>query len=273
MSVSQKPNLLTLLERGPVVAPTAFDMVAAKVAAESGFDAVFCGGYGQAASALGIPDNGTLTLDVQAQRVGAMSRSVSVPVLADGDTGFGDPASACRTLIEAGADAVMIEDQTVDKTCGHSAGKAVVSQAEMVARLEACLSGRTGDVPIIARCDALQPLGLAEALRRGHSYFEAGADILFIEAPTTLDQLTTIGAEFDAPLMVDMMPGGVSPQMSVAELADLGYRLIVFGLVDMMLSTAALRAGLGELARTGDVRSMTSPLMSMDELHQLTGLA
>jgi 2-methylisocitrate lyase-like PEP mutase family enzyme len=271
--MSRKPNLLTLMASGPVVTPTAFDMVAAKVAAESGFDAVFCGGYGQAASALGLPDNGALTLDVQAQRVGAMSRSVSIPVLADGDTGFGDPASACRDLIEAGADAVMIEDQTVDKTCGHAEGKAVVSEEEMLVRLERCLSGRTGDVPIIARCDALQPLGLEEALRRGHSYLEAGADILFIEAPTTIEQLEAIAAEFDAPLMVDMMPGGVSPQLSVGELAELGYRLIVFGLVDMMLSTAALRAGLGELARTGDVRAMTSPLMPMAELHQLTGLA
>lgn len=265
-------GLAALLEAGTVVAPTAYDMVAARVIEQAGFPAVFCSGYGQAASALGLPDGGLMTLDVLAQRVEAMARSVAIPVLVDADTGYDDPAHTVRTLARAGASAVMIEDQLPAKRCGHVRGKQVVPLEEMVERIAAAAAARPPGVLLIARTDALEPHGLDDALARGRACVEAGADVVFVEAPESVEQLARIARELPCPAMANVLPGGRTPELSVAELRELGFRLVVFGLVDLMLATAALRAGLTELARSGSLATVSTPRLSFDELNALTGL-
>ena len=265
-------TLAALLSEGTVVAPTAYDMLAARIIAEAGFPAVFCSGYGQAASALGRPDDGSLTLDVVVERAAAMVATAGVPVIVDADTGFDDPAETTRRLAGAGADAVMIEDQVPDKRCGHVAGKRVVDAREMLERLAAVLDARPAHLTVIARTDALGPLGPDEALRRGRLYAEAGADVVFVEAPESREQLRAIPPALPCPAMANVLPGGRTPELSADELAALGFRLVVFGLVDLMLATAALRAGFAELAATGRVDAVTPPLLAFDQLNRLTGL-
>jgi 2,3-dimethylmalate lyase len=265
-------GLAALLDAGTVVAPTAYDMVAARVIEQVGFPAVFCSGYGQAASALGLPDGGLMTLDVLAQRVEAMARTVSLPVLVDADTGYDDPERTVRTLAAAGASAVMIEDQLPAKRCGHVPGKQVVPLQELVERIAAAASGRPPGVLLIARTDALEPHGLDDALARGRACVEAGADVVFVEAPESVEQLGRIARELPCPAMANVLPGGRTPELSVAELGELGFRLVVFGLVDLMLATAALRSGLTELARSGSLATVATPRLDFAELNALTGL-
>ena len=272
MHPSSRARLAALLAEGVVVAPTAYDMLAARIVAESGFPAVFCSGYGQAASALGLPDDGSLTLEVVAARATAMASTVGVPVIVDVDTGFDDPAETVRTLAGTGAAAVMIEDQVRDKRCGHVAGKAVVSAEEMLERLRAALAARPEHMAVIARTDALGPLGLDEALRRGRLYADAGADVVFVEAPESREDLRAIPAALPCPAMANVIPGGRTPELSVGELSGLGFRLIIFGLVDLMLATAALREGFRQLAATGRVDRIAPPLLGFDALNRLTGL-
>ena len=264
--------LSTLLKSGPIVVPTAFDMMAARIIAGSGFPAVFCSGYGQAASALGRPDDGSLTLNHLVMRAEAMAESVDVPVLVDADTGFRDPAETGRRLAAAGASAVMIEDQSAAKRCGHVPGKTVVSLDEMLGRIDGVVRGCGGDALVIARTDALEPLGLQEALRRGRRCAEAGADVVFVEAPESLEALRAIPAGLPCPAMANMLAGGRTPQLTVAEFSELGFGVIVFGLLDLMLAARALRDGFADLAETGDLSRLRTPLLGFDELNDLTGL-
>jgi 2,3-dimethylmalate lyase len=274
MSAAAQPDrpLAALLRDGVVVAPTAYDMVAARVIEQAGFPAVFCSGYGQSASALGLPDAGLMTLDVLAARVEAMVRTVASPVLVDADTGYDDPGETVRALAAAGASAVMIEDQVPAKRCGHVAGKAVVPVEEMLERLAACVEARPPGLLLIARTDALEPLGLEQAIARGRRYAEAGADVVFVEAPESVEELRAIARGLPCPAMANVLPGGRTPELSVAALGELGFRLVVFGLVDLMLATAALRDGFAQLAATGELSAVSTPRLSFEQLNALTGL-
>jgi 2-methylisocitrate lyase-like PEP mutase family enzyme len=260
------------LDAGVVVAPTAYDMVAARVIEQAGFPAVFCSGYGQAASALGLPDGGLMTLDLLAQRVEAMARTVAVPVLVDADTGYEDPGATVRMLAAAGASAVMIEDQVPAKRCGHVAGKQVVAVEELVERIASAAAARPAGLLLIARTDALEPHGVEDALERGRRCAEAGADVVFVEAPESVEQMRAIAQTLPCPAMANVLPGGRTPQLSVAQLDELGFRLVVFGLVDLMLATAALRDGFAQLAASGDLAEVTTPRLGFEQLNALTGL-
>jgi 2-methylisocitrate lyase-like PEP mutase family enzyme len=268
------PSDLSDLIRGGavVVAPTAYDVLSARIIEEAGFDAVFCSGYGQAASALGQPDRGLLTLETLTQRVGAMTGRLRVPLLVDADTGFDNPAETVAELAAAGAAAVMIEDQVADKRCGHLEGKAVVSLEEMLERLGAAVEKRPPGLAIIARTDAIQPCGLREALRRALAFADAGADIVFVEAPRSIAELREIARTVHCPLMVNVIPGGKTPVLPVDDLVAMGFRLIAFGLVDLMFAAAALRRGFSELAASGDILRVTTARLGFAELNVLTGL-
>jgi 2,3-dimethylmalate lyase len=255
-----------------VITATAYDVVSARIVEEAGFGAVFCSGYGHAASALGKSDSGQRTLDSVVEHVRAMSDCLHVPLLADADTGFDDPADTVRRLAAAGASAVMIEDQVEAKQCGHIDGKRVVPIEEMVARLESAIDACPEDVRIIARTDAIGPLGLREALSRANVFAELGADVIFVEAPRTIEELVEITRAVDVPLMVNLIPGGKTPLLSVKELTSMGFRLIVYGLVDLMFAAAALRRGFHELATRGDIRDVAVEQLGFDELNRLTGL-
>lgn len=270
--MAPEPPLARRLRDETLVAPTAYDMLAARVIAGAGFPAVFCSGYGQAASALGRPDDGSLTLDVVAARAEAMAATAGVPVIVDADTGFDDPAETVRRLAAAGAAGVMIEDQVPAKRCGHVPGKAVVSEAELLERIEAAVSARPEGLLLIARTDALEPLGLDAALRRGRRCAEAGADAVFVEAPDSRAALAAIPPALPCPAMANVLPGGRTPELPVAELSALGFRLVVFGLLDLMLATAALRECFAQLAASGDLAQVTTPRLPFERLNELTGL-
>jgi 2-methylisocitrate lyase-like PEP mutase family enzyme len=270
--VLARGNVTDLIRGGTIVAPTAYDVFSARIIEEAGFDAVFCSGYGLAASALGQPDRGALTLEILTERVRVMAGRLRVPLLVDADTGFHNPAETVAQLAAAGAAAVMIEDQIADKRCGHLDGKAVVSLEEMLERLGAAVAGRPPGLSIIARTDAIEPLGLDAALSRALAFADAGADIVFVEAPRSIVELREIARTVDCPLMVNVIPGGKTPVLKVADLAEMGFKLVVFGLVDLMFAGAALQRGFSELANTGDIFRVLTPRLGFEELNVLTGL-
>lgn len=196
-----------------LVAPGAYDVLSAKIIEQAGFEAVYMTGYGTSASVLGEPDVGLLTMTEMVQRVGNIANVVEIPVIADGDTGFGNPLNVRRTVREydkAGASAIQLEDQVAPKRCGHMLGREVIPVEEMVQKIKAAVDTRQdGDFVIIARTDARTNYGLEEALNRADAYEDAGADVLFIESPENVDELRRINEAFRAtPTLANMIEGG-----------------------------------------------------------------
>ena len=215
-----------------LVAPGAHDALSAKIVAKAGFDAVYFTGYGQAASHLGGPDVGLMTMTEMVMRARNFAAAVDVPVIADGDTGFGNVINVMRTVQEyeaAGVAAIQLEDQVAPKKCGHMTGRQVVPLEEMVGKIKAAVAARKDpDFVIIARTDARTNLGIEEALRRGKAFAEAGADVLFIESPESLEEMKLITSSFDIPVLANMVEGGRTPLMTAHELQELGYGLVIF---------------------------------------------
>jgi len=221
-----------LAERAPVLAPGVYDGLSAALVRDAGFSAAYMTGAGVAASVIGRPDLGLTTLTEMRQAAERLTAVLGdIPLIADADTGFGDVAHVYRTVGEyerAGVSAIQLEDQAFPKRCGHLAGKEVIPAEEFVAKLQAAQEARTDDdLLIISRTDALAPLGFDEALRRAKLYEQAGADIIFVEAPQSLEQIHRIPSEFDAPCLFNDVPRGHTPAVDHATLGRLGYRLII----------------------------------------------
>jgi methylisocitrate lyase len=216
-----------------IVIPGVYDGLSARICEMAGFEAVFHSGYGTAAARLGMPDVGLLTLSEMADSVRAISRSVDVPVLADADNGFGNAVNVRRTVEEyvaSGASGLFIEDQVTPKRCGHMSGKNVVSWEEMSGKLRAALDARDEldpDFLIMCRVDSLAVHGFEDALARAKSAVELGADLIFIEALETREQMRRACAEVKAPLMLNLIEGGKTPLVSYKEAEEMGFRLIV----------------------------------------------
>ena len=228
---------MTLRERlakGPLIAPGAYDALTARIAARAGAEAVYMTGFGVAGSHLGVPDIGIVSATEMIDRVRALAAAAApVPLIADGDNGHGGTANVermVRAYEQAGAAAIQLEDQVLPKRCGHMDGKEVVSLEEGAAKIRAASRARASDnFLIIARTDARSVLGLDEALRRAEAYLKAGADILFVEAPQSEQELRTIADRFKGvPLLANMVEDGKTPMLSAADLGALGYRLILF---------------------------------------------
>src|SRR5215469_14447513 len=204
-----------LNEPGVIRSLGAHDVFTARLIEAAGLETVFLGGFGTSASLLGLPDVGFLTLTEMADAVRRMAQRVGIPVVADGDTGHGDLHNVTRTVREferAGAAGILLEDQVAPKRCGHFRGKQVIPAAEMVLKLRAALDARRDpDFVIIARTDARAVEGSAGAIERANRYGEAGADVCFIEAPTSREELELIPREVARPLLVNMLTGGVTP--------------------------------------------------------------
>ena len=228
------------------VAPGAYDALSARLIAQAGFPAVYMTGFGTAASVLGQPDVGLLTMSEMVSRAAALAAVVGDrPLIADADTGYGNPINVRRTIREyerAGVAAVHIEDQLWPKKCGHMEGKQVIPLDEMVQKIRAAVDARQDpNFVIIARTDANAVYGLEDALRRGRAYREAGADVIFIEAPRSIEELCTIAQAFPGvPLLYNWAESGKTPLLSLEEIHALGFKLVIFPVSLLFAATHAL---------------------------------
>ena len=262
----------------PIVAPGATSALLAKLIVEAGFPAVYLTGAGVSHAFLGEPDLGLTTLTECAAMVESLAAAAApLPVIADADTGFGGVLNvqrAVRLYESRGAGAIQIEDQVFPKRCGHFDGKEVVALPEMLARLRAALDARR-EMLVIARTDARTVLGLDEAIERGRAFADAGADAVFIESPLSREELERVGRELGprVPLVANMVEGGKTPQLSAAELADLGYRIVIFPGLLTRITVRAVREALGVLHETGDSRPLLPRAASFDEMNVVVGLA
>ena len=229
-----------------VVAPGAYDALSARLIARAGFPAVYMTGFGTAASVLGQPDVGLLTMSEMVSRAAALAAVVGdLPLIADADTGYGNPINVRRTIREyerAGVAAVHIEDQMWPKKCGHMEGKQVIPLNEMVQKIHAAVDARQDpDFVIIARTDANAVHGFEDALQRGQAYHEAGADVVFIEAPRSIAELKAIAQTFpNAPLLFNWAESGKTPLLTLNEIQTLGYKLVIFPVSMLFAATYAM---------------------------------
>ena len=239
-----------------LVAPGAYDALSARLIAQAGFPAVYMTGFGTAASVLGQPDVGLLTMTEMVSRAAALADVVGDrPLIADADTGYGNPISVIRTVREyerAGVAAIHLEDQLWPKKCGHMEGKQVIPIDEMNQKIRAAVDARQDpDFVIIARTDASAVHGLEDALRRGRAYREAGADVIFIEAPRSIEELRTIAQAFpDVPLLYNWAESGKTPLLSLEEIHALGFKLVIFP-VSMLFAATRAQLDLLEVLKQG----------------------
>ena len=250
-------RLRALLARPePLVAAGAFDALSARLVEATGFDAVYMTGFGTAASLLGRPDIGLLTLTEMVGNAARMVAAVGVPVIADADTGYGNPLNVIRTVQDyerAGVAGLHLEDQAAPKRCGHLAGKVLVPVEEHVARIRAAVAARTNpELVLIARTDARATEGLAPAIERARRYADAGADVLFVEAPHSEEEVEQVASELAGlPLLFNWVEGGKTPAIPLERLAALGYSLVIFPVSALLSAARAMRATLGSLRATG----------------------
>lgn len=249
--------------------PGAYDALSARIIQDLGFKAVYVTGAGLANSRLGVPDIGLVTLTELRDHVALLADAVDLPLVVDVDTGFGNAVNVVRTvrLMErAGASALQLEDQVFPKKCGHFEGKAVIPAQEMVAKIKAAVdTRRSQDLLIIARTDARAVSSLDEALERGHAYHEAGADVIFIEAPESTDELALVGKSFEVPLVANMVEGGKTPVHSAPELAELGYTLVLFANAALRSAQKSVREVLQEIQRVGSTSEVLDRMSTWEE--------
>ena len=260
-----------------IVAPGVYDMISAKMADSIGFDALYMTGSGTVASHLGVPDAGIATYTDMVSRAGRVASGTNTPLIADADTGYGGLVNVRETVRGyemAGVAAIQIEDQDFPKKCGHLSGHKLIPAEEMVTKIKVALDSRIFDETlIIARTDARKASGRDEAMRRSEMYVEAGADILFYEAPSDIHEMREIGNVFgrDIPLLSNMVNGGVTPVMKPEELAKLGYRIAIFPSAGFLATCNALNAVYGSLKKKGDAEDGGVDLFSFGEFNDLMG--
>lgn len=259
-----------------IVLPGVFDALSAKIAENVGFEAMFQTGYGSSAALLGMPDFGLLNSGETVDNAMRIIRAVRVPVLVDADTGYGNPLNVwrlIRDLESLGAAGIFLEDQVWPKRCGHMVGKDVIPKDEYILKLKAALEARQSkDFIIVARTDARAPIGLEEAIERGKAYRKAGADVIFVEAPRSVEELKKVANEIDAPLVANMIEDGVTPNLSAKELLKLGYRIAVFPLSAIYSATFAMRHVLTELKNTGTTKDTRNIMVTFKDFNEFMNL-
>lgn len=266
-----------LAKGGPGIVPGATDCFTARLIEEAGFPVVYVTGGGTANTYLGAPDLGLVTLNELASQVERIANAVSVPVIADCDTGFGGVANVGRTIRayeRAGAAGLHIEDQVFPKRCGHFDGKSVVSTKDMCYRLQAALDARTDpDFLIIARTDSRAVEGFDAALERAQCYLALGADAIFFEQPQSADELRRVGQAMpDTVLVANMVERSKTPILPEAELKEMGYRIILYANAALYLGAYAIRQGLATLRAEGSTQSMFDRMLTFQERQKLIGL-
>ena len=270
-----KNALRERLERKPIlIAPGAYDALTALLAEQAGFEAVYLSGAGIAYTRLGRPDIGLVTASEVAETLALIRERVSIPIIVDADTGYGNALNVARTVKafeRAGASAIQLEDQSTPKRCGHLDGKALIPAAEMAGKLRAALDARDRAL-VIARTDALAVEGLDAALERAGRYREAGADVLFVEAPRSTDEMAAIARRFPGvPLLANMVEGGKTPLLPAAELEAIGYRIAIFpGGLARRLAHAA-QEYFAALKRDGSTAALRDRMLDFQGLNQVIG--
>lgn len=266
-----------LQEKEILVAPGAYDALSAKIIEKMGFKAVYMTGYGCSASVIGQPDVGLLSMTEMVKRAGDIAKSVKVPVIADADTGYGNPLNVRRTVMEyerAGVAGIQLEDQVFPKKCGHMLGRKIIPVEEMVQKIKAACDAREDkELVIVARTDARTSHGLEEALSRGRAYQEAGADLLFIESPENIEEMKKINDYFpNTPTLANMVEGGRTPLLSEQELEDLGFSIVIFPTGPLYAAARAVKDYLHELKSKGTVKSKIDDLIPFSDFNELIGL-
>jgi methylisocitrate lyase len=278
MQSNAPPSLREQLEdrNKLIVLPGVFDALSARIAEQVGFDAMFQTGYGSAAALLAMPDFGFLNAGETIDNARRIIRAVSVPVLVDADTGYGNPLNVwrlVRDLESLGAAGIFLEDQIWPKRCGHMTGKDVIPREEYLPKLRAAIEARrSNDFIIVARTDARGPVGLEEAIERGKAYRKAGADVIFIEAPKSIEELKKVVEQIDAPLVANMIEDGVTPNLTADELLKLGYRIAVFPLSALYGATFAMKEVLTELKKTGATKDTRRMMVTFNDFNNFVGL-
>ena len=266
-----------LAQPGCLVAPGVADALAARLVALEGFQAVYMTGFGTSITRLGMPDVGLLTATEMIDNATRIVDASGLPVVADADTGYGNPVNVRRTIRDyerAGVAGVHLEDQQWPKRCGHLSGKRVIPTAEMVAKLKsACDARQDKDFVIIARTDAIAVEGINAAFDRAEAYREAGADVLFVEAPVGVEQVKQVSERFKGvPLLYNMAASGKTPDLPADELGKLGFKLAIYPNWVILAAIPAMRHMLRELKRTGGVAGMRDKVATFKEFTDIAGL-
>lgn len=243
----------------PVVAPGAYDALSARLVAQAGFEAVYMTGFGASASLLGRPDVGLLSFAEMLDQARRLVEAVGIPLIADADDGYGNPINVTRTVRAyeaAGVAGLHLEDQVSPKRCGHLEGKQLIAASEMVEKVHAAVEARrSANLVVIARTDARAVEGLGAALDRARSYRDAGADVLFVEAPESEAEVAAVAQAFpETPLLFNAVEGGRTPPVELARLRDLGFRLVLSPLTALLAATAAVQQALSRLRSSGTPR-------------------
>jgi len=258
------------------VIPGVFDAIGAKIAEKAGFNAMFQTGYGTSATLFGMPDYGFISSAETVDNARRICHAVSVPVIVDADTGYGNALSVwklVKELEDAGASGIFLEDQRWPKRCGHMQGKEVVSQEEYAEKLGAALDARTSkNFIIVARTDARATEGLDAAIERGLYNKKLGADVIFIDAPRSITEMKKIGKSIKAPLVANMIEGGTTPIISASTLYKMGFKIILYPLSVLFANTYATITILKELKKTGTTKKFKNKLVNFDQFNNLVEL-
>jgi 2-methylisocitrate lyase-like PEP mutase family enzyme len=262
-----------LRQRKAVLLPGAANALTARVIEDLGFQAIYVTGAGVTNTFLGLPDIGLISVSELAEHVAAMRDAVALPLIVDADTGFGNPINVgrtVRTLERAGANAIQLEDQEFPKRCGHFSGKSVISRAEMVQKIRAAADARIDpDLVIMARTDAIAVHGFDDAIERALAYIEAGADMTFVEAPRTKEQIAEIPKRLAVPQLINIVAGGLTPMIPLAELEQMGFAMVLYANAALQASVAAMQKVLGHLKERGSLAGMEGQLASFEERQRL----
>ena len=262
-----------LRQRKAVLLPGAANALAARVIEDIGFKAIYVTGAGVANTFLGVPDIGLLSVTELASHVSAMREAVALPLIIDADTGFGNAINVTRTiqtLERSGANAIQLEDQEFPKRCGHFFGKSVISRAEMMQKIHAAVNARVdSDLVIVARTDAIAVNGFDDAMERAAAYIEAGADMIFVEAPRSREQIAEIPKRLGVPQFINIVAGGLTPMIGLGELEKMGYSMVLYANTALQASIAGMQKVLGHLKAHGSLDGVSNQLASFEERQRI----
>ena len=274
----QKINIRELINRKEIlVLPGIYDALTAKIAQKAGFQAILMGGFSISAIRLGQPDVGYLTMSEMVSQIKIISDAAPIPLIADGDTGYGNPLNVIRTVRDyekAGAAGIILEDQQWPKRCGHMEGKQVIPLEEHIKKIEAAIEARSNkNFIIIARTDSLAVLGIEEAVKRGKAYRETGADVVFIEAPKSVEELAFIRKAIkNIPLVANIIEGGKTPYLSARTLERMGYEIMFCGLTAILVIAKAFMDAMTHLKKEGSTEGFLNQMYTFSEFNELIGI-